>query len=309
MPAPPRTDRGAPEDVLRRLEVSIAHLLDGLLHGDHGGLVPGQGSDLGESRRYEPGDDVRRIDWNVTARLVEPHVRETIADRELETWAVVDLGASMDFGTANCEKRDLAISAASACGFLTARTGNRFGTVVIGSGGSRTTPARGGRRHLLAALHRLLAEPRDPGGAADLDEALTRLAAMTRRRGLAVVISDFLPGPETWERALRRVALRHEVIAVEVIDPLELALPPVGTVALADPVTGRHREVRTSAAVRRRYQAAAREQREAIAAAIRGVGADHLVLRTDSDWLFDIVRFVEGRRERTRALRASRMAR
>ena len=131
MPVPanvaPRTARTGPDEVLRRLDLSVSHKLDGLLHGDYQGLVPGHGSELGETRAYSPGDDVRRIDWNVTARLQEPHVRDTIADRELETWALADLGPSMEFGTAFCEKRDLAISAVAAAGFLTARTGNRFG--------------------------------------------------------------------------------------------------------------------------------------------------------------------------------------
>src|SRR6476619_1836566 len=133
MPAPanvpPRTAATGPDEVLRRLDLAVSHKLDGLLHGEYQGLVPGHGSELGETREYQAGDDVRRIDWNVTARLQQPHVRETIADRELETWLLVDLSPSLDFGTALCEKRDLAVSAAAAAGFLTARTGNRIGAV------------------------------------------------------------------------------------------------------------------------------------------------------------------------------------
>src|SRR5690606_37755997 len=137
---PPRGSHTGPDEVLRRLDLAIGHKLDGLLHGEYQGLVPGHGSELGETRGYTPGDDVRRIDWNVTARMQTPHVRDTIADRELETWALVDLGPSMDFGTAYCEKRDMAVSAAAAVGFLTNRTGNRFGVAIARPDGTEVVP-------------------------------------------------------------------------------------------------------------------------------------------------------------------------
>jgi len=306
----PRTARTGPDEVLRRLDLAVAHKLDGLLHGDYQGLVPGHGSELGETRGYSPGDDVRRIDWNVTARMQVPHVRDSIADRELETWALVDLGPSMDFGTAWCEKRDLAISAAAAVGFLTARTGNRFGTVVVQPDGASVVPAKGGRTHLMATLHRLTATPRAGGGAVDLGAALQRTAATARRRGLAAVISDFLADPDAWSQPLRRLAARHEVVAIEVLDPRELALPDVGLLSIVDPATGQTRDIPTaSKKLRARYAAAAAEQRAATAAAIRRAGADHLVLRTDQDWLLDIVRFVSSRRERVHARRAGWEAR
>src|SRR3954470_170900 len=157
---PPRTAATGPDEVLRRLDLAVSHKLDGLLHGEYQGLVPGHGSELGETRAYMPGDDVRRIDWNVTARLQQPHVRDTIADRELETWVLTDLGASMDFGTAWCEKRDLAISATAAVGFLTNRTGNRFGMITLQPAGLTVSPAKGGRTHLMGSLHRLTSTPR-----------------------------------------------------------------------------------------------------------------------------------------------------
>ena len=151
MPKPanlaPHTVHTGPDEVLRRIDLAVAHKLDGLLHGNYQGLVPGHGSELGETRAYSPGDDVRRIDWNVTARMDTTHVRDTIADRELESWALVDLGPSMDFGTAFCEKRDLAVSAAAAVGFLTARTGNRFGTIAALPTGISVVPPKGGRTH------------------------------------------------------------------------------------------------------------------------------------------------------------------
>lgn len=301
---PPRTAKTGPDEVLRRLDLAVSHKLDGLLHGEYQGLVPGHGSELGETRRYQPGDDVRRIDWNVTARMQDPHVRDTIADRELETWVVADLGASMDFGTAWCEKRDLAISAAAAVGFLTNRTGNRFGLITVQPSGLDVVPAKGGRTHLMGTLHRMTMTPRAGEGTVDLSEALARTAAVARRRGLCVVVSDFLGDPDRWGPALRRVATRHETIAVEVLDPRELALPDVGVLSLVDPATGRTSDVRTSKKLRDKYAAAATQQRAAIEQGIRQAGADHLILRTDQDWLLDIVRFVASRRERVHARRA-----
>lgn len=310
-PAPdPIASVGASERSLRLLELAIDRKLDGLIHGDHESTSLGAGTEGGECRLYQPGDDVRRIDWNVTARLQDPYVRDTIADRELETWVVADLGASMDFGTAWCEKRDLAISAAAAIGFLTNRTGNRFGMVTLQPSGTTVTPARGGRTHLMSTLHRLTALPRAGQGEVDLGAALARTAAIARRRGLAVVVSDFLAPPESWEQQLRRLSTRHETIAVEVLDPRELALPDVGVLSLVDPATGATREVPTaSKKLRARYEAAASAQREAISVAIRRAGVDHLVLRTDQDWLLDIVRFVASRRERVHARRAGWEAR
>ena len=307
---PPRTARTGPDEVLRRLDIAVAHKLDGLLHGDYQGLVPGHGSELGETRAYQAGDDVRRIDWNVTARLQEPYVRDTIADRELETWALVDLGPTMDFGTANCEKRDLAISAAAAIGFLTARTGNRFGSVIASPTGDQVMPARGGRMNLMAGLHRMVVSPRHAQGNTDLGLALQRLSGTARRRGLVVVISDFLSPPDTWEQPLRRLAARHETIAVEIIDPRELTLPDVGVLSVVDPRTGATRDIPTaSRKLRERYAQAAADQRHATETAFRRAGVDHMLLRTDRDWLLDIVRFVVDRRARVHVRRATWKAR
>jgi uncharacterized protein (DUF58 family) len=185
-----------------------------------------------------------------------------------------------------------------------------MGAVLAGgTGTAAVVPARGGRSHLMAILHRALQRPGEvkPSGTTDLAESLARLAALHRRRGLAVVISDFL-APAGWDHALRRLSTRHETLAIEVVDPRELELPAVGVLALVDPETGQRREVQTSSAkLRARYAAAAAEQRADIAAAIRGAGADHLQLRTDRDWLTDLVRFVALRRER--AARLPRKAR
>ncbi|WP_223166833.1 DUF58 domain-containing protein [Nonomuraea sp. SYSU D8015] len=295
------------EPALRRLELTITRRLDGLLQGEHLGLVPGPGSEPAETRPYQVGDDVRRMDWNVTARTNEPHVRDLVADRELEIWALLDATASMDFGTAAMEKRELALSALAAIGFLTQRTGNRIGTHMLHGGGVRTLPARTGRPHLMAVLQAAFALPRTPPGVAEplLGVAAEQLGRVVRRRGLMVVVSDFLDAPETWELPLRKLTARHQVLAVEVLDPRELTLPDVGILTLIDPETGRRREVSTSSArLRRRYAEAAAGQRDAIAQAMRRAGATHLRLRTDRDWVRDLVKHVM-RQRRLAALAAS----
>ncbi len=296
--------------MLRQLELVVTRRLDGLLQGDYLGLVPGHGTEPGETRVYVEGDDVRRIDWNVTARTTVPHVRDAIADRELETWALVDCSASLDFGTALCEKRDLALAAVGAIGFLTARTGNRMGAVIVRPDGTSRVPARPGRQALLALLHTLASRSRlEGGGPTDLGAALETLLRPPRRRGLTVVVSDFL-SPPGWQRPLRALSARHQVLCVEVVDPRELELPDVGYLTLVDPETGALREVQTAKeSLRRRYAEAAAAQRAAIARDIRSAGASHLVLRTDGDWLRDIVGFVLMARRRRDALSRAGAAR
>jgi uncharacterized protein (DUF58 family) len=283
--------------VLGRLELTIRRKLDGLLQGNHLGLVPGPGTEPGESREYHPGDDVRRMDWAVTARTTVPHIRETIVDRELETWAVVDMSPSLDFGTAQCEKRDLAIAAVAAMAHLTGRGGNRFGAVVTTGEKLHRFPAQPGRVHSTTLLRKLALMPRaEQGRRGDLAAALEALRRPPRRRGFAVVISDFL-GDLDWERPMRALAVRHDVLAVEVLDPVELGLPAVGLLTLVDPETGKMLEVQTGKKdLREKYAAAAIEQRAAIARSLRAAGAAHLQLRTDRDWLVDMVRFVAARR-------------
>jgi uncharacterized protein (DUF58 family) len=331
---PLRAERA--DATLARLQLIITRRLDGLLQGDYLGLLPGPGSEAGESREYRPGDDVRRMDWPVTARTAVPHVRRTIADRELETWLAVDLSASLDFGTARYLKRDLAVAAAAAVSHLTVRGGNRIGAVVgtghgaeqrhggTGHGADRVPgasvpggtgpdggqrllrlPARPGRKEaqgLLRAVARTAATAGTMAGRTDLGALIDSLNRPPRRRGLAAVISDFLAPPEQWARPLRKLAVRHDVLAIEILDPRELELPDVGVLALADPESGIVHEIQTSdRRLRERYAAAAAAQRTAVAAAIRAAGASHLRLRTDSDWLLDIVKFVAAARHaRTR---------
>ncbi|MEM9135153.1 MAG: DUF58 domain-containing protein [Actinomycetota bacterium] len=289
----------ATRDVLRRLELDVTRRLDGLLHGDHRGLVPGHGSELGETRRYAPGDDVRRIDWNVTARLQEAHVRETIAERELQTWLVVDRSARLAFGTVRSQKRELVLAGAAATGFLTNRDGNRIGAVYAGSGEPEVIPPRGSRRHFLRILHDIAEHiPVDGEGPTDLTGALARLAGAARRRGLVVVISDFLVAPG-WEQPLRILAQRHDVLAVQISDPRDRELPNVGLVTLRDPATGAVREVAThKRSVRERFAEAAQERQSRLDAEFRASRVDHVVLSTDREWLDDLVRFVGRRSDR-----------
>ena len=295
------------ESALRRLELDVFRRLDGLLQGDHLGLVPAPGSEAGESREYRAGDDVRRMDWPVTARTTVPHVRDTIADRELETWVVVDRSASLDFGTAQCEKRDLALAAVAAVGFLTSRVGNRIGAVVLASDGTLVIPALGGRDAAFAMLSRIESVPRPEAARLPVDDlagALRRTVRVTRRRGLIVVVSDFL-ARDDWTRPLRVLSARHDVLAIEIVDPRELELPPVGLVTLVDTETGQRVEVQTaSERIRTRFADAAAAQRARIAHDIRASGAEHLVLRTDRDWLLDLVKYVDMRKRR-RAGRAA----
>jgi uncharacterized protein (DUF58 family) len=316
-PAPTPADPGladlAPDRRLRRLELTVTRRLDGLLHGRYRGLLPGLGSEPAGSREYRPGEDeVRRMDWAVTARTTVPHVREVDADRELTTWLLVDASPSMEYGTAELDKRELAVAAVAAVGFLTAGVGNRLGAQVLGPTGLRRFPPRSGRTHLLGLLRALLTAPRaggydernPPPDGPDLTDGLAAVQRVALRRGLVVLVSDFLDGlPDDprqappWEAPLRRLAVRHQVLAVEVTDPRELELPDVGLITLADPETGRRREVWTGDPhLRERYAAAAAAQRDQVREALRRSGATHLPLRTDRDWSADIVRHVHAQR-------------
>ncbi|MGH3518788.1 MAG: DUF58 domain-containing protein [Haloechinothrix sp.] len=296
--APPALSGDRLEAGLRTLELEVRRRLDGLLQGNHLGLVPGPGSESGEARPYQPGDDVRRMDWAVTARTTVPHIRDTVADRELETWIVADLSASLDFGTALCEKRDLVVCAVAAIAHLTGGGGNRIGALISNGALTKRIPARGGLAHARGMVRAVAETPRaSEGTRGDLAVAVEQLRRPPRRRGLAVVVSDFLGGTE-WQRPLRALSARHDLIGVEVLDPRDVDLPEVGTVVLADPETGRQREVHASALLRKEFAAAAQAHRDEVALGLRRAGAGHLVLRTDSDWIADTVRFVVARKRR-----------
>ncbi|MGL4306044.1 MAG: DUF58 domain-containing protein [Mycobacteriaceae bacterium] len=282
---------------LRTLELTVKRRLDGVLHGDYLGLIPGPGSEPGEARDYQPGDDVRQMDWSVTARTTHPHVRQSVADRELETWLVVDVSSSLDFGTVGCEKRDLAVAAVSAIAHLTSGGGNRLGAIVANGQENIRIPARAGRVHAQALLRKIATMPKAPEGIrGDLVLAIDTLRRPQRRRGLAVVVSDFL-GPINWERPLRAIAARHDVLGVEVLDPRDLSLPDIGRVLLRDPESGRTREFSTTEKLRADFSVAAQAHQLEVQRTLRRCGAPILSLRTDRDWLGDVVRFVAARRQ------------
>ncbi len=281
---------------LRKLELTVRRKLDGVLHGDHLGLIPGPGSEPGESRIYQPGDDVRRMDWSVTARTTHPHVRQMIADRELETWLVVDMSASLDFGTTGCEKRDLAVAAAAAIAFLNSGGGNRLGAVIANGETMTRVPALSGRMHEQTLLRAIATSPHAPLGVrGNLATAIDALRRPERRRGMAVIISDFL-GPINWMRPLRAISGRHEVLGIEVLDPRDVELPDVGDVILQDPETGVIREFTVDEQLREDFGKAAAAHRAEVARTLRRCDAPLLTLRTDRDWIADVVRFVANRR-------------
>lgn len=281
---------------LKTLELTVRRRLDGVLHGEHLGLIPGPGSEPGEARLYQPGDDVRQMDWSVTARTTHPHIRQTVADRELETWIVADLSPSMDFGTAGAEKRDLVVAAAAAITHLTSGGGNRIGAVVATGGQLARVPARSGRMHGQALLRSIATTPHAPDGTrGDLNGAIESLRRPQRKRGLVVVISDFL-GPIDWRRSLRAISGRHDLLGVQVLDPRDLSLPDAGDLVLHDPESGRTREFRVTPKLRTDFAAAAEAHRAEVEQTLRSCGAPVLTLRTDRDWLTDVVRFVSSRR-------------
>jgi uncharacterized protein (DUF58 family) len=302
-PEPPQPEVPlVPPGAVRRLHLDVARRLDGVLHGEHLGHLPGPGTEPDEARLYAPGDDVRRIDWAVTARAGDVHVRTPISERELETTLVVDLTPSMSFGTARSEKRDVAIATSAALAHLARGPGDRVGAVVL-SDRVRVVPSRSGREASLALLQVLQStRPADGGPSVRLVDGLAQVAAAPRRRGLVVVVSDLLDGDPVgqepaWSKPLRRLGTRHDVVVVEVIDPRELELPSVGVLRLSDPESGRQLEVQTAdRALRERYAAAATEQRAAHARAVRRAGATHVVVRTDRDWLPDLARALTVRR-------------
>ncbi len=299
--APPSFKSGQLTDprlsaALKTLELTVRRRLDGVLHGDHLGLIPGPGSEPGDARLYQPGDDVRQMDWSVTARTTHPHVRQMVADRELETWIVADLSSSMDFGTTGCEKRDLVVAAAAAVTHLTSGGGNRIGAVVATGATLTRIPARSGRVHAQSMLRKIATTPHAPDGVrGDLKGGIESLRRPQRKRGLAVVISDFL-GPIDWQRTLRAISARHDLLAIEILDPRDLELPDVGDVVLHDPETGRTREFSVSPQLRADFAEAAQQHRDEVEQSLRSCGAPVLTLRTDRDWITDVVRFVSTRR-------------
>jgi uncharacterized protein (DUF58 family) len=295
--AEPTPDRPGPgpvsEGLLKALELTVARRVDGLLAGDHRSSLLGRGTELAQVRPYVPGDDVRLIDWNVTARTTEPHVRVHLAERVLVTWIVLDLSPSMGFGTAARRKADVALGVTLAVGHAATVRGNRVGLVGFGGEAERVLPPTQGRAGLVGLLL-ALRDGYEPDGTAGmpLSLALTRVAGAARQRALVVVVSDFR-GPRDWRPALLRLAGRHQVVAVEIGDPREQRLEPVGTVWLVDPESGHELQVDTNdGTLRTRFAEAAAEERALVARDLAGAGVAHARLSTDGDWLRDLALFL-----------------
>jgi uncharacterized protein (DUF58 family) len=288
-----------PAALLRKVDLTVRRRIDGLLAGDHRSWATGDGTELAQVRPYAPGDDVRMIDWNVTARTGEPHVRVNVAERAVETWLLLDTSASMTFGTADRRKWDVAEGVSLAIGHFAVRRGNRLALATFGDRNPVASPARQGDRGLVALLQALRRQPDlEPMGPTSLGAALTRIGRLARRRAVIVVVSDFR-GPRDWRPRLLHLAARHDVVAVEIQDPREQELPDVGDLWLVDPESGRQLRVDTrSRKLRQRFGEEAAADRNALARELRSLGVPHLTLSTSGDWLRRLVGFLqtEGRR-------------
>jgi len=289
-----------PETLLRRLEWTVIRRLDGLLQGNYRTLFRGFGLDLAELREYQFHDDVRYIDWNVTARLQTPYVRQYNEDREITAWFLVDLSRSMEFGSQADAKRESASSLVAVLARLLTRHGNRVGAMFYGDRVDAVIPARAGRRHVLQILSRMAARPQPGGGSREtrLDEFLAGAARVITRRSLVFIVSDFISAPG-WASPLARLARRHEVLAVRLHDPLESELPDLGLVVVQDAETGEQLFVDThDRGFRRRFAEAAQRREAALQQSFREAGVDALELSTGDDLVETIMRFSELRKRR-----------
>jgi uncharacterized protein (DUF58 family) len=286
-----------PLELLRALQIEVGRRLSGMLAGDHRSSHYGEGVELAQVRPYVAGDDVRKMEWNVTARTGLPHVRVNLAERVLVTWLVLDTSPSMQFGTAERRKADVADGVAIATGHVSTRRGNRLGITTFGDRNPTTLPPNQGRHGLIALLNALQREPeQEQVGATSLGAALRHTSAIARQRGVVVVVSDFR-GPLDWRKPLVQVMSRHEVLAIEIRDPREQELPDVGEIWLVDPETGRQVRVDTrSAKLRNRFAEAAAEERSGVARVLAALGVPHLVLSTEGDWLRTYATFLGSRR-------------
>lgn len=298
MPTPrPETSSDA---LLQRLEWTVLRRLDGLLQGDYRTLLRGGGVDLADLREYQYGDDVRHIDWNVTARLDQPHVRQFHEDRDLTAWFLLDLSGSIHFGSADVSKLQVSTGFVAALARVVTRHGNRAGAIFYGSEVDMVLQPGSSRVHVLELLQRMRRpRPSRPGGQGTALYDLLRTAeGVMRRRSLVFVVSDFISAPG-WEDALGRLALRHDVVAVRLFDPAEMALPDVGLVTVEDAETGEQLFIdATDPAFRERYAALAEAAEQQLAAALAQADVDTLELATDDDLLASLLRFADLRRRR-----------
>jgi uncharacterized protein (DUF58 family) len=284
---------------LQRLEWQVIRRLDGLLQGDYRSLFYGYGVDFADLREYQLGDDIRFIDWNVTARMDTPYVRQYTEDREITAWFLLDLSPSMDFGTVRSLKRTMLVDLVGTLARLLTRHGNRVGAVFYGSKVERTIPAGGGRIQVLRMLNDLLKQPQlSSAPFTDLAPLLGAGLHAIRRRSLVFVISDFITSPG-WERLLSLLNRRHDVVAIRLWDPREAELPDVGPIIIEDAETGERLYVNThDSGFRRRFREAGRKREAALNEAFKRAGVDVLPLATDEDLVRAIVRFATLRRQR-----------
>ena len=300
------------DQLLRRLEWTVIRRLDGLLQGDYRTLLRGSGMDLADLREYQHHDDVRHIDWNVTARLQQAHVRVFTEDREMSAWFLLDLSPSMDFGSGAQCKRQVSAAFVAVLARLLTRHGNRVGALLYGAGVDAVIPARGGRAQVLQLLHTLQHRPvADEGstGATRLSDLLQSASKLVRRRSTLFLVSDFVSEPG-WEKPLGLLAQRHEVLAVRLLDPLEQALPDLGLIPIRDVETGQQLLVDThDKGFRMRFARIAAEREDALRQALARAGVDTLELSTDGDLTDAIVRFTDLRKSRSRSARAPVAAR
>jgi uncharacterized protein (DUF58 family) len=289
------------EQLLRRLEWTVLRRLDGLLQGDYRTLMRGGGLDLADLREYQFHDDVRHIDWNVTARLQQPHVRVFTEDREMAAWFLLDLSPSIDFGSGTQAKRDVSSAFVAALARMLTRHGNRVGAILHGGGADQVIPPRSGRRYVLHLMHAM--QERPPAGeigVTRLQDLLTNAAQMMKRRSTVFVVSDFISEPG-WDKPLGLLARRHEVVAVRLLDPLELELPDLGLIPIRDVETGEQLLVDThDAGFRRRFARIAAQREADLREGLTNAGVDALELSTGDDLAETLMRFVDMRKRRSR---------
>jgi len=287
------------ENILRRLEWTVLRRLDGLLHGNYQTLFRGFGLDLADLREYQYYDDVRYIDWNVTARLQTPYVRVYNEDREVMAWFLLDLSPSVDFG-ARVKKRSVSTEFVTVLTRLLTRHGNRVGALFYGDSVDTVIPARSGRRHALHILHRILSRPETPPSAAtNLGDFLQTALRVMKRRSLVFIVSDFISTPG-WAKPLANLTQRHEVIAVRLYDPLEMELPDLGLVMMRDAETGEQLFVDThDRTFRKRFAVLAERREQELRSAFTQAGVDVLELSTSDDLANAILRFADLRKRRS----------
>ncbi|MEY2523654.1 MAG: hypothetical protein QOJ66_2219 [Ilumatobacteraceae bacterium] len=289
-----------PEGLLRRLEWRVIRRLDGHLQGDYRTKLRGVGVDVADLREYEPGDDVRHIDWNVTARTDVVHVRTYLEDRELTAWLLLDRSPSMGFGPSERQKETVLIEMAVALARVLTRGGNRVGAILYNNVVERTIPPRNGRIQVLRLAHELLRPPTASTGSTDLRQLIEAGASVARRRSLVFVISDFISEPG-WERSMNTLTERHEVIAIRLVDPRELELPDAGWLVVEDVETGELLSVDTSdPEFRRRFADAAEARQAEIRELTRQAGTPLYDISTEDDLVRALVRMVESRRMQRR---------